>query len=119
MNPGAPSKPFLAVPMQYSSSPGSESAGKVQHTAIKIPAEPPRDHFVWSLFNFFYGNLCCLGLVAVVFSVRARDWKVLGDLNRARSSASTARNLNITATVLLILAVVLYIATFIAARYRH
>lgn len=31
---------------------------------------PPRDHLVWSLFTTLYGNFCCLGLLAFVFSVK-------------------------------------------------
>lgn len=34
------------------------------------PPPPPRDHLVWSLFTTLYGNFCCLGLLAFVFSVK-------------------------------------------------
>ncbi|XP_009984457.1 PREDICTED: interferon-induced transmembrane protein 5, partial [Tauraco erythrolophus] len=31
---------------------------------------PPRDHLVWSIFNTIYMNFCCLGFVALAFSVK-------------------------------------------------
>ncbi|NWT14139.1 IFM2 protein, partial [Vireo altiloquus] len=64
------------------------------------PQPPPRDHLVWSLFNTVYGNVCCLGLLAFVFSVKSRDRKVLGDYSGALSYGSTAKYLNITALVI-------------------
>ncbi|KAK4822355.1 hypothetical protein QYF61_013546 [Mycteria americana] len=33
---------------------------------------PPRDHLVWSIFNTIYMNFCCLGFVALAFSVKVR-----------------------------------------------
>ncbi|NXQ44023.1 IFM1 protein, partial [Catharus fuscescens] len=73
------------------------------------PPPPPRDHLVWSLFTTLYGNFCCLGLLAFVFSVKSRDRKVLGDYSGALSYASTAKWLNITALVINILIVVITI----------
>lgn len=34
---------------------------------------PPRDHLVWSFFTTLYGNFCCLGLLAFIFSVKVRS----------------------------------------------
>ncbi|KPP66390.1 hypothetical protein Z043_115110 [Scleropages formosus] len=31
-----------------------------------------RDHIVWSLCNFFYMNPCCLGLAALIYSIKVR-----------------------------------------------
>ncbi|NXC65112.1 IFM3 protein, partial [Aleadryas rufinucha] len=70
---------------------------------------PPRDHLVWSLFTTLYGNFCCLGLLAFVFSVKSRDRKVLGDYSGAQSYGSTAKCLNITALVINIIIVVIVI----------
>ncbi|KAJ8343215.1 hypothetical protein SKAU_G00305440 [Synaphobranchus kaupii] len=75
--------------------------------AARIP--PPRDHIVWSLFNFFYMNAFCLGFVALYFSIKARDRKVVGDLEGAREYGSTARCLNIVALSLFLLLVVIVI----------
>lgn len=33
---------------------------------------PPRDHLIWSIFNTIYMNFCCLGFVALAFSVKVR-----------------------------------------------
>ena len=35
-----------------------------------LVAPPPRDHLVWSIFNTIYMNFCCLGFVALAFSVK-------------------------------------------------
>ncbi|XP_068004593.1 interferon-induced transmembrane protein 5-like [Melanerpes formicivorus] len=63
------------------------------------PGSPlPRDHLLWSLFNTLYMNFCCLGFVALAFSVKARDRKVSGDVEAARQLSSKARCYNALAT---------------------
>ncbi|NXO53260.1 IFM5 protein, partial [Aramus guarauna] len=59
---------------------------------------PPRDHLIWSVFNTIYMNFCCLGFVALAFSVKARDRKVAGDVEAARHFSSKARCYNALAT---------------------
>uniref|UniRef100_A0A3B3UDF3 Uncharacterized protein n=1 Tax=Poecilia latipinna TaxID=48699 RepID=A0A3B3UDF3_9TELE len=86
----------------------------VQHTVVNVPTEPTRDYLVWSLWNLIYGNIFCLGLAALIYSVKARDRKLVGDLDGAKRHASTARVLNIVATVLTSLAVFLSIVVPIA-----
>ncbi|XP_014825087.1 PREDICTED: dispanin subfamily A member 2b-like [Poecilia mexicana] len=81
----------------------------VQHTVVNVPIEPTRDYLVWSLCSFIYGNIFCLGLAALIYSVKARDQKMFGDQDGARRHASTARTLNIVATVLASLVIVLSI----------
>ncbi|XP_038263330.1 dispanin subfamily A member 2b-like [Dermochelys coriacea] len=71
--------------------------------------EPPRDFVLWSLFNTIFCNVCCLGFMALVFSFKARDRKVLGDANGAGSYGKTAKCLNITVLVLSLLTVILII----------
>ncbi|KAM4617387.1 interferon-induced transmembrane protein 5-like [Discoglossus pictus] len=70
------------------------------HTVITIgsPA-PPRDHLLWSLCNTVYLNLFCLGFMALVYSVKARDQKVQGDEQAAIRYGQKARCYNILATV--------------------
>ncbi|XP_038662059.1 dispanin subfamily A member 2b-like [Scyliorhinus canicula] len=77
---------------------------QVQSTVIPMaPNVPPvRDHLPWSIFNF-YMNVCCLGFVALVFSVKSRDRNVVGDVEGARQYASAARALNIAIKVLAVL----------------
>ncbi|NXP35497.1 IFM1 protein, partial [Leiothrix lutea] len=70
---------------------------------------PPRDHLVWSLFTTMYGNFCCLGLLAFLFSVKSRDRKLLGDNSGALSYGSTAKCLNITALVINIVIVIIVV----------
>ncbi|CAD7687182.1 unnamed protein product [Nyctereutes procyonoides] len=57
-------------------------------TVINVPEETVvPDHVVWSLFNTIFLNSFCLGFVAFVYSVKARDRKMVGDLTRAQSFA--------------------------------
>ncbi|XP_043938610.1 dispanin subfamily A member 2b-like [Protopterus annectens] len=72
---------------------------------------PPKDHLVWSIFNMIYMNLCCLGCIALIFSVKSRDSKVLGDMEEARHYSRVSKILNITTVFLYILSAVM-IAVF-------
>lgn len=83
----------------------------VNSTVVNVTTynNPPRDHLIWSVFNTIYMNFCCLGFMALVFSVKARDRKVVGDMNGAKSYGSTAKCLNIAALVLTLLLFVLVI----------
>uniref|UniRef100_A0A8C5QD67 Uncharacterized protein n=1 Tax=Leptobrachium leishanense TaxID=445787 RepID=A0A8C5QD67_9ANUR len=66
-----------------------------------IHEDPPiKDYLLLSVFNIVCVNLCCLGFLALVFSVKCRDRKLVGDLTSARSYSLTARSLNIATTVL-------------------
>uniref|UniRef100_A0A671UC99 Uncharacterized protein n=1 Tax=Sparus aurata TaxID=8175 RepID=A0A671UC99_SPAAU len=91
--------PREAVPLQgrYDGFPGQPGG----------PAVPPKDHIIWSLCCFVYSNPLCLGLAALIFSIKARDRKVAGDLEGARLYASTAHCLNIWATVLVSIGVLI------------
>nr|XP_014353736.1 PREDICTED: interferon-induced transmembrane protein 1-like [Latimeria chalumnae] len=87
----------------------NENRGFPTATMINIgpPVEVPRDHFLWSIFNTLFGNFCCLGFLALIFSVKSRDRKVVQDMEGARHYGSTARCLNITALVFnIILAII-------------
>uniref|UniRef100_A0A8C0MUV9 Uncharacterized protein n=1 Tax=Canis lupus familiaris TaxID=9615 RepID=A0A8C0MUV9_CANLF len=85
-------------------------------TVINVPEETVvPDHVVWSLFNTIFLNSFCLGFVAFVYSVKARDRKMVGDLTGAQSFASTARCLNIWALVLGIISIVLLGMAYAAA----
>ncbi|XP_074129227.1 interferon-induced transmembrane protein 1-like [Sminthopsis crassicaudata] len=72
---------------------------------------PPKDFFVWSVFNTLYMNFCCLGFMALVFSVKARDRKLVGDLHAAQSYGATAKCLNICALTFSLLLVVVTVVT--------
>ncbi|CAH2326187.1 dispanin subfamily A member 2b-like [Pelobates cultripes] len=78
----------------------------VHTTVVTIsPSESSviRDHLPWSIFNILYMNFCCLGLCAVVHSVKSRDRKLAGDRFGAVSHGTKARNFNIAATTLTLL----------------
>uniref|UniRef100_A0A3B4FMY5 Interferon-induced transmembrane protein 3 n=1 Tax=Pundamilia nyererei TaxID=303518 RepID=A0A3B4FMY5_9CICH len=110
--------PTEAVPLQAVSYGGHP--GVVQHTAVNITAgqqvitEPPKDHIIWSLFSLVYANPFCFGLAAVIYSIKARDRKMVGDMDGARHYGSTARNLNIVATIIVTTVILITIITFIS-----
>uniref|UniRef100_A0A3B5MU98 Uncharacterized protein n=1 Tax=Xiphophorus couchianus TaxID=32473 RepID=A0A3B5MU98_9TELE len=69
--------PVETVPLQdrsHEASPGQpgDPTG-VQHIVVNVPTEPPTDYLVWSLCNFVYGNIFCLGLAALIYSVKMAD----------------------------------------------
>ncbi|KAM8750596.1 interferon-induced transmembrane protein 1-like [Acanthopagrus schlegelii] len=114
MNPSG--YPGEVVPLQgrydgFSGQPGGPAV--VQYTTLNISSEPPKDHIIWSLCCFVYANPLCLGLAALIFSIKARDRKVAGDLEGARHYASTARCLNIWATVLFSIAILIVMIVII------
>ncbi|XP_075693810.1 dispanin subfamily A member 2b-like [Rhinoderma darwinii] len=77
---------------------------QVEPTMMTITSEHPgKDHIIWSILNTFYMNFCCLGFIALIFSVKSRDQKLVRNQNRARYYGATARSLNIAASVLTIL----------------
>uniref|UniRef100_A0A3P9JF62 Uncharacterized protein n=1 Tax=Oryzias latipes TaxID=8090 RepID=A0A3P9JF62_ORYLA len=85
--------------------PSVPSAGG--HNTTVLQTEPPRDHIIWSLCCFLYSNPLCLGLAALIFSIKSRDRKVVGDLEGARHYGATARCLNIVATIIVCLTVII------------
>ncbi|NXX71861.1 IFM2 protein, partial [Spizella passerina] len=107
MQPSLP--PYEVLPTEVSMEEMPRSTTVMVEETQQQQQPPPRDHLVWSLFTTLYGNFCCLGLLAFVFSVKSRDRKVLGDYSGALSYGSTAKCLNITALVINIVIVVLVI----------
>ncbi|XP_018422714.1 PREDICTED: interferon-induced transmembrane protein 5-like [Nanorana parkeri] len=84
------------------------------HTAVNIGVPPvPRDHLLWSVCNTVYLNLFCLGFMALVYSVKARDQKVQGDERAARLYGRKARCYNILATIWNVTLPALLLALFI------
>ncbi|XP_027517870.1 interferon-induced transmembrane protein 5-like [Corapipo altera] len=71
---------------------------------------PPRDYVLWSLLNVVLWcavfGLGCLGFPPLVYSIKARDCKLLGDLEGARRHGSRARVANIICSVLVTLMLV-------------
>ncbi|XP_064281800.1 dispanin subfamily A member 2b-like [Passer domesticus] len=77
-------------------------------------SEPqPRDYVLWSVFNVLLwcalGGLGCFGFPPLVFSIKARDCKVLGDLEGARRHGDRARVANIICSVVVAVALVIFI----------
>ncbi|EHH14462.1 hypothetical protein EGK_00390 [Macaca mulatta] len=55
------------------------------------------------------GNYCCLGFIAVTYSMKSRDGKMVGNPTGDQAYASTAKRLNVWALVLGILLSILLI----------
>ncbi|NWQ95020.1 IFM5 protein, partial [Burhinus bistriatus] len=87
MDTSYPREDYLAAPSH-----------KRETSPTVLISPPPRDHLIWSIFNTIYMNFCCLGFVALAFSVKARDQKVAGDVEAARRFSSKARCYNVLAT---------------------
>uniref|UniRef100_A0A3Q3G3V4 Uncharacterized protein n=1 Tax=Labrus bergylta TaxID=56723 RepID=A0A3Q3G3V4_9LABR len=74
-----------------------ESPTVVHPTTVNIVTEPPKDHIIWSLCCFVYSNPFYLGLLALIYSIKSRDRKMVGDLEGARQYGRTACTFNIKA----------------------
>nr|XP_033783891.1 interferon-induced transmembrane protein 10 [Geotrypetes seraphini]XP_033783893.1 interferon-induced transmembrane protein 10 [Geotrypetes seraphini] len=85
-------------------------------TVIEISPDTTEvnDYYLWSIFNFVYLNFCCLGFIALAYSLKVRDKKLLNDVKGAIEDAKTARLFNITSSAL---ATLCFIIIFIYLRY--
>ncbi|KAJ4937789.1 hypothetical protein JOQ06_002944 [Pogonophryne albipinna] len=124
MNPAG--YPPETVPLQgryeeFQGQPGVSTV--VQYTSVSVPPEPPSDHIIWSLCCFLYSNPFCLGLAALIYSIKARDRKVVGDIEGARRYGFTARRLNISATVLasimILISIIIICIVSVQASYAY
>ncbi|XP_021024750.1 interferon-induced transmembrane protein 5 [Mus caroli] len=90
-----------SYPREDPRAPSSRKADAAAHTALSMgtPGPTPRDHMLWSVFSTMYLNLCCLGFLALVHSVKARDQKMAGNLEAARQFGSKAKCYNILAAM--------------------
>lgn len=59
MDTSYPREDYLPVPSH-----------KREPSPTVLISSPPRDHLIWSIFNTIYMNFCCLGFVALAFSVK-------------------------------------------------
>ncbi|NXC78243.1 IFM3 protein, partial [Anhinga anhinga] len=64
------------------------------------PVPSPQDFVLWSFFNTMFCNPFCLGFIALVFSIKARDRKMDKDLAAAGVYGRVAKHLNIAALCL-------------------
>ncbi|XP_074533356.1 dispanin subfamily A member 2b-like [Halichoeres trimaculatus] len=87
--------------MGYGDFPAQPGGPRVnENTTVTIDIDPPKDHIVMSLCNFVYINPCCLGLAALIYSIKSRDRRIVGDLEGARHYTSLARKYNSAAHIL-------------------
>ncbi|XP_060116979.1 dispanin subfamily A member 2b-like, partial [Heteronotia binoei] len=75
-----------------------------------LQTPPPRDYVLLSLFNTIFLNTFCCGFVALIYSIKARDCKVVHDLEGATRYGKTAKILNIAGIVLGIIVFIVVIA---------
>ncbi|XP_068117720.1 interferon-induced transmembrane protein 1-like [Hyperolius riggenbachi] len=92
----------------------------VDSAVVTITSEqlPVKDHIIWSIFNTIYMNCCCLGFLALLFSVKSRDQKLNGNQSQARKHSITARYLNIFSMGLTILWFSITVAVIIYNLYQ-
>ncbi|NXW44673.1 IFM3 protein, partial [Nyctiprogne leucopyga] len=71
------------------------------------PVPSPPDFVLWSFFNTLFCNPFCLGFIALIFSVKARDRKIAQDPTGAGTYGRTAKHLNVAALCLGIVATII------------
>ncbi|MBN3290318.1 IFM10 protein, partial [Polypterus senegalus] len=83
-------------------------------TVVQVEQDPTsvKDHVLWSLFSFGYLNCCCLGLVALWYSIKSRDQKLAKNLTLATGYGASAKRFNIAATVLSVIVFIIVIAIY-------
>ncbi|KAL0967872.1 hypothetical protein UPYG_G00258740 [Umbra pygmaea] len=72
-------------------------AGSTVVNMVAMDKKPPSDYLVWSLCNTLYVNFCCLGFMALIYSIKARDQKTQGNLQLAQECSDKAKWYNILA----------------------
>ncbi|NXL52989.1 IFM3 protein, partial [Podilymbus podiceps] len=77
------------------------------------PVPSPQDFVLWSFFNTMFCNPFCLGFIALVFSIKARDRKIAQDPGTAGSYGRTAKHLNIAAACLGIVVTIICITLLV------
>uniref|UniRef100_A0A4W6CPZ1 Uncharacterized protein n=1 Tax=Lates calcarifer TaxID=8187 RepID=A0A4W6CPZ1_LATCA len=108
MNPSR--HPAEAVPLQtggYDGPPGQPGGPTVvQYTTVNVTTEPPKDHIIWSLCCFVYSNPFCLGLAALIFSIKVSLYVTV--LNRLRDSGKIS-NCDFSEQILILAIIILTI----------
>ncbi|KAF4081012.1 hypothetical protein AMELA_G00155890 [Ameiurus melas] len=93
--------------------------GRGPGTVVVVMPQHPPDYVVWSIASFIYGIPCCLGLVALIFSIKSRDRKMMGDLNGAKDYGSKAFCLNgVTLALTIVIIIIIILATVLAGPGR-
>ncbi|XP_067293371.1 interferon-induced transmembrane protein 5 [Pseudorasbora parva] len=77
---------------------GRKAGGSTVVNMSQAGKKPPSDYLVWSLCNTLYVNFCCLGFMALIYSIKARDQKTLGDMRAAQECSDKAKWYNILAS---------------------
>ncbi|XP_053174569.1 dispanin subfamily A member 2b-like [Scomber japonicus] len=112
--PGYPAEAFPLQGVRHDGLPAQPAGSTaIQFTTVNITTAPPSDHIIWSLCCFVYSNPFCLGLAALIYSIKARDRKVAGDPEGARHYGATARCLNIVSTILVVITTLISLITII------
>uniref|UniRef100_A0A3Q3IK14 Uncharacterized protein n=1 Tax=Monopterus albus TaxID=43700 RepID=A0A3Q3IK14_MONAL len=94
-----------AVPLQvgrYDVPPGQPGGpAMVQYTTVTISNDPPKDHIIWSIFNLVYGNMFCLGLAALIYSVKV----ILFYVQHLNSVATALISLTILSSIIAVIVI--------------
>ncbi|XP_034272592.1 dispanin subfamily A member 2b-like [Pantherophis guttatus] len=92
-------------PSSYDGADNNEEEGSagLKPTSRRLAGEQPSDYLLWSLFNLLFLSsycFCCLSFSALVFSIKARDRKVIGDPESAATYGKKAKYLNVAACLI-------------------
>ena len=78
MNPGPQVEAAAMQNWRYDGPPGQpEGPRLVQYTTVNITTDPPRDYVIWSFCCFLYSNPFCLGLAALIFSIKVSNCRAV------------------------------------------
>ncbi|NXU26617.1 IFM3 protein, partial [Thalassarche chlororhynchos] len=77
------------------------------------PVPKPQDFVLWSFFNSMFCNPFCLGFIALIFSIKARDMVIAQDLSAAGSYGRTSKHLNIAALCLGTLVTIIFLVVLV------
>lgn len=71
MDPASHPAETVLLQHKYDGPPGQPEGPLIGlYTSVNITTEPPKDHIIWSFLSFLYGNPCCFGLVALIYSIK-------------------------------------------------
>ncbi|XP_029438334.1 dispanin subfamily A member 2b-like [Rhinatrema bivittatum] len=111
-------EPVIVADPQEQPEPAPPYSALSNREELLPAAPPPRDFVLWSLFNAIFLNPLCLGFLALVFSVKARDRKMLQDMNGAGHYASTAKALNIASSIIGIISTIFFFVFVLIPSYK-
>jgi uncharacterized membrane protein len=96
----------------------NSSGGPQLSEPLTVPYKQPKSYLIISILNTFFCSSCiCLGILAIIFSVKTREANKYGNHIDAEKYSKKARNFNILAFLLGICFFIIYIILTIVKAY--